>query len=379
MKLFDFKFLILLGLTLVVYFMYKEIDLQRERIQQLEDTYKKLLDKDPNEKEVELALPPRPQQPQKPQQPQQSQKPQQTQQAQNPQKNQVNLPSKKLEVPIVNNLKLELPSRMLEEKKDDIEKITETSEDDSNSESSSIISTSALNSDMKKHIQNKHLEIYSNDNENIAETSVSDSLINKINLQNQNQDNEKQSTKKEIETAKCTETNKIEGTKKSEDTKKGEDTNKIEDTKKEEDTKKAEDIKEREDTNKTEDNEETEDSDEKESDDEDSNEDSYTYEEEESDKKTEAVANKEVEVKKLSDKSESLEDVLNNLELNNLDLEINNKKSSKPTSNTLSKLKINEIQDLAKKENINLDKKINGVNKKKTKQELIDEIINCYN
>jgi hypothetical protein len=28
LKLFDFKFLILLGLTLVVYFMYKEIDIQ---------------------------------------------------------------------------------------------------------------------------------------------------------------------------------------------------------------------------------------------------------------------------------------------------------------------------------------------------------------
>jgi hypothetical protein len=35
-KLFDFKFLILLGLTLVVYFMYKEIDYQRERIHQCE-------------------------------------------------------------------------------------------------------------------------------------------------------------------------------------------------------------------------------------------------------------------------------------------------------------------------------------------------------
>ena len=73
--------------------------------------------------------------------------------------------------------------------------------------------------------------------------------------------------------------------------------------------------------------------------------------------------------------SESLEDILNNLELNNLDLEINEKKSPKIDITSLSKLKLGELQDLAKKENINLDKKVNGVNKKKTKQELIDEII----
>ena len=65
MKLFDFKFLILLGLTLVVYFMYKEIDIQRERIQRLEDLYKKLVDKDEHVCDLEnddvLSLPPPPQ------------------------------------------------------------------------------------------------------------------------------------------------------------------------------------------------------------------------------------------------------------------------------------------------------------------------------
>ena len=48
-KLFDFKFLILLGLTLVVYFMYKEIDYQRERIHQCEIQIKALLETNPNQ------------------------------------------------------------------------------------------------------------------------------------------------------------------------------------------------------------------------------------------------------------------------------------------------------------------------------------------
>lgn len=263
MKLFDFKFLILLGLTLVVYFMYKEIDIQRERIQQLEDTYKSLLDKDHNHEEDEvLSLPPP------------------------PQKNLlINKKDKIIADPIiipepviklepvikpepvikqdivvidvapeipsktVNNLKLELPSKMIKKTSDTTEEETETT------------TTSSSNSNTEEKVEvlnNNHLEIYSNDNENIDETSISDTLINK-------------------------------------------------------------------------------------------------------------------DISKKS--SESLEDILNNLELNNLDLEINEKKSPKIDITSLSKLKLGELQDLAKKDNINLDKKVNGVNKKKTKQELIDEII----
>ena len=36
--------------------MYKEIDYQRERIQQLEDTYRRLLDKDHNHEEEDEVL-----------------------------------------------------------------------------------------------------------------------------------------------------------------------------------------------------------------------------------------------------------------------------------------------------------------------------------
>ena len=258
MKLFDFKFLILLGLTLVVYFMYKEIDIQRERIQQLEDTYRRLLDKDHNHEEEDevLSLPPPPQKNlliNKKDKiiPDTIIKPEPINNPDTIIKQDIVVIDVAPEIPIkpVNNLKLELPSKM-------IKKTSDTTEEESESTTSS---SSNSNTDKKAEIlNNNHLEIYSNDNENIDETSISDTLINK-------------------------------------------------------------------------------------------------------------------DISKKS--SESLEDILNNLELNNLDLEINEKKSPKIDITSLSKLKLGELQDLAKKENINLDKKVNGVNKKKTKQELIDEII----
>ena len=70
--------------------------------------------------------------------------------------------------------------------------------------------------------------------------------------------------------------------------------------------------------------------------------------------------------------SEELEDVLNNLEI-----EINNDilPTNKYDSSNLAKLKVSELQEIAKKENISLEKKVNGSNKKKTKQDLIDELI----
>ena len=37
-------------------------------------------------------------------------------------------------------------------------------------------------------------------------------------------------------------------------------------------------------------------------------------------------------------------------------------------------MRLSELQTLAKKENLSLDKKVNGQPKKKTKQELIDEL-----
>jgi hypothetical protein len=42
MRLFDFKILILLGLALVIYFMYKELELHRERLTFCEEKIKEI-------------------------------------------------------------------------------------------------------------------------------------------------------------------------------------------------------------------------------------------------------------------------------------------------------------------------------------------------
>jgi hypothetical protein len=68
-KLFDFKFLILLGLTLIVYFIYREVEHQRVRINECENKIAKLLSQEPLPKQNQLInydgtiqLPPPPQQ-----------------------------------------------------------------------------------------------------------------------------------------------------------------------------------------------------------------------------------------------------------------------------------------------------------------------------
>ena len=43
-------------------------------------------------------------------------------------------------------------------------------------------------------------------------------------------------------------------------------------------------------------------------------------------------------------------------------------------SQKLSKMKIPDLCDIMKKNNLNLEKKVNGFNKKKTKQEMINEL-----
>lgn len=61
MKIFDYKFIILLGLTLVVYFLYKELEFLRGKIDKIEQTVKttELVPKLDESKPV-LALPPKP-------------------------------------------------------------------------------------------------------------------------------------------------------------------------------------------------------------------------------------------------------------------------------------------------------------------------------
>jgi hypothetical protein len=57
MKLFDYKFLILLGLTIVVYFMYREINMINSRVYKLEEQSKNLsLEKQENKLELKPEI-----------------------------------------------------------------------------------------------------------------------------------------------------------------------------------------------------------------------------------------------------------------------------------------------------------------------------------
>ena len=60
MRLFDFKILILLGLALVIYFMYKELELHRERLTFCEEKIKELKQITFNENNINPLPPPLP-------------------------------------------------------------------------------------------------------------------------------------------------------------------------------------------------------------------------------------------------------------------------------------------------------------------------------
>ena len=55
-KLFDFKFIILLTLAIVIYFMYKDIDEQRDRIHKLEEKCRLLYEEKHTEKHTEKQI-----------------------------------------------------------------------------------------------------------------------------------------------------------------------------------------------------------------------------------------------------------------------------------------------------------------------------------
>ena len=267
MQLFDFKFLVLLGLTLVVYFMYKEIDFQRERLLKCETQLKTLLEKNPliNDKEEILSLPLPPP------------------------------PSKPLEDQNV-SLKLSLPSKMVhsEPTKNPLSSTVE-SESDTDTISKSSESDKKL---IQTKNNSKHLEIYSNDNENLTNTSISDTLIK----------NPLTNSKLDVET---TESKSVSDTHLSNE----ELDEVLKDLKKELNITNEKPV------------------------------------EENNEEKTLEETNEE---KPLEEKP--LEEL-------------------KYLENNLNKLKFNEIQDIAKTEEISLRKKENGKNKQKNKQELIEEII----
>ena len=403
-KLFDFKFLILLGLTLVVYFMYKEIDYQKERIQQCENQLKTLLETNPNQFHNEetpkldnkQCKPPRPplQYPKKNEELFEKQvpnkkKPEIKQSNKSQPKSEV-----KSEVKPDNNLNLKLPIKMIEE----LVKSANNTESDKVDKDSDKIDK---DSEKESENENKHLEIYSNDNENLIETTISDSLINK-NLKkvvsiSETSESQSDSNIENINKISYSEENnnnyKIDlenKDSKTEESKKEDSENKDSKTEESEnEDSENKDSKTEESENKELKVEETEESENKELKVEESEEleNKELKVEELKNKDSEILINKEEaklenivskKISKNSQKSKSSKEELDEL-LKDLKIEMDDIKSPKVDLQSLLKMKVPELQNLALKENINLEKNVNGHSKKKTKQELAEEIFGKKN
>ena len=407
-KLFDFKFLILLGLTLVVYFMYKEIDYQKERIQQCENQLKTLLEINPNQFHNEETpkldnkecKPPRPplQYPKKTNELFEKQTPKQKIQ---PSKKSDVKPDVKSEVKSDvksdikndNNLNLKLPNKMI------VEKIKSSS----NTESEKI----EKESESESESENKHLEIYSNDNEILMDTTISDSLINKnANIKvpsSETSESQTESAVENINKISYSEEDNIENIKdkdspnnnsKTEESVSEELENKDSENKDSvsEDSENkdsvSEDSENKDSENKDSENKDSEnkDSENKESVSEDSenkdseNKESVSENLENEDLKSKKSVESKMEntvskkISKNSEKSKSSKEELDEL-LKDLKIEMDNIKPAKVDLQSLLKMKVPELHNLALKENISLEKKVNGSSKKKTKQELAEEIL----
>ena len=332
MKLFDFKFLILLGLALVIYFIYKELEYHRERLTYCEEKIKEIvnnnlnvieklsLDATESIKQISISSI---KDTQYNEELNYDEEPIYDEDSQIDKDNQFEIVKqfdKDIPTFIENkNLSISLPVKTLMEQS--VKSNINTSSDESTSSQSenimininnSKINNSEKDTDFKKEPDTKHLEIYSNDNDNNIETSISDSLIiSKINSETA------KSSKTNSETSNTLKTKSSKSTV-NKNTKEDLDasnflTNNILKT--------------------------------------------YTH--------------------KLLDinSSQELENVIDALknEIENTDSE-QKTVTSKNGSNVLSKMKLPELQNLARKENLSIDKKVNGHQKKKTKQELIEEL-----
>ena len=149
MGLIDFKFLILLCLAIVIYFLYKELDLHRKRLTFCEEKIKELEhlpDNSINNTQLFNNL------------------------SNNFIENSNSLNDEN------KNLSILLPIKTLNQT---VKHITETSMEDSSSLEISENKNLNLknNSESKIESDTKNLEIYSNDNDNNLETTISDSLM----------------------------------------------------------------------------------------------------------------------------------------------------------------------------------------------------------
>ena len=250
-------------------------------------------------------------------------------------------------------------------------------------ESSSSYTSNNKKYNLKKNInevkksENKIVEIYSNDNDNIQETTMSDTLVQnkkihsinslekKLNITDESTSEEKEQTVSETSMSDA----KKQSVSKSSNISEEKKDNKSVSKKSEENTNTPLNI---EDTNTSEEDTNT------------SEEDTNTSEDD-NEIDLENIKNKmkftnsflddssEESEKNKSDSTLELEQVLENLkdEISESD---NNKKDKKYDLKLLNGMKLKDLQNLIKEESLSLDKKINGVSKKKTKQELIDEL-----
>lgn len=280
MKLFDFKFLILLALALVVYFMYKELEYQRDRVNFCEEKIKEFLSNKDLAIEENKLIP---------------------------------LPEREYDDNQVKNLNLTLPSitnnfPVMEEEIEESSS-TYTSRNTNNNNNKKLQADSEeseVESEIQKASDNKHVEIYSNDNDLNLETTISDSLIkqNKVLDNSEETSEQKSSDKKSTKSHETSELSENEGFL----------------------------------------NESNPESD--------------------SDDKNKYTQNSDLE-KVLKDLKE---------EISNEDNDVKIDKNSETSKVDLTKMKLPELQNLAKTKKINIEKKINGSTKKKTKQELIEEL-----
>jgi hypothetical protein len=178
MGLIDFKFLILLSLAIVIFFLYKELELQRYRLLFCEDKIKELKHLTDNSiQNTDFVNKSKPLN------------------YENHEINEINeiqntyfLTKSKSLKDENKNLSILLPIKMLNQS---VKHITESSLKESSSLQSSenieSVKLSSLsenknsnfknNSESKIESETKHLEIYSNDNDNNLETTISDSLM----------------------------------------------------------------------------------------------------------------------------------------------------------------------------------------------------------
>lgn len=381
MKLFDFKFLILLALALVVYFMYRELESQRDRVSYCEEKIKQILQN--KEKNILENCDEHNQQ--------------------NNSKIEDNTNTNKNQLTFEKPLNLVLPTKTLM-KPDSIEESSSTVTSDFNQ---NRVVKNKNNDEKLRDSENKIVEIYSNDNDNVQETTISDSLVS----------NKKDILNKQLNLTKEI-TSIIDSFNESDsDNDLGNDEDNQSDTDEGNQSDMDEDKQSYSEDNESDSNEDNQ-NDSEEDNQSNSEEDNQNDSEEDNQSDSEDSSlgglenddSEKVKTKSNEDTSDEepldLENLKNQMKLNsqlimqsseesktesdnNLELEkvlkdLNNEIDEQETNNEvkerkydvkqLTEMKIKELQELIKKENLSLDKKINGVSKKKTKQELIEEL-----